>query len=131
MAALNIFKKKLKDAAKENKGSLQEKREEVKADKKERRLGDSHRILRFPHITEKASDLTKGNQYVFKVASDANKIEIRKAVENLYGVKALSVKIINIPRRRRRVGRTLGWRSGYKKAIVGVEKGQKIEIMPR
>jgi len=59
------------------------------------------------------------------------KLEIKKAIEGLYGVDVLSVKVINIPKRRRRLGRITGWRKGYKKAIVKIKKGQKIEIIPR
>jgi len=88
-------------------------------------------ILKFPHITEKASDLAKENQYVFKVFKKANKIQVKKSVEDLYGVDVLDVKIINVPRKKRMIGRISGWRKGYKKAIVKIKKGQKIEIMPR
>lgn len=130
MAALNIFKKKAKkDATKEKK--TKESKEKTITSKKEGYSGNAYRILRFPHITEKATLLSEGNQYVFKVYPDVNKIEVRKAIENLYGVKVISVKIINVPRRRRRLGRAMGWKGGYKKAVVGVEKGKKIEIMPR
>jgi large subunit ribosomal protein L23 len=87
--------------------------------------------LKSPHITEKASDLTKVNQYIFKVFPRANKTEIKKAVENLYGVNVISVKIINIPPKRRTLGRISGWRKGYKKAIVKIKEGQKIELLPR
>ena len=89
------------------------------------------KILKSPHVTEKATDLTKKNQYIFKVYPDANKTEIKKAIENLYGVDVLEVKIISIPRKRRRLGRISGWRKGYKKAIVKIKEGQKIEVMPR
>lgn len=88
-------------------------------------------IIKSPHITEKATDLTKKNQYVFKVEPNANKIEIKKAIEKLYGVDVLSVKIINVPKKRRRLGRISGWRKGYKKAIVRIKEGQKIEVLPK
>lgn len=88
-------------------------------------------MLRAPQITEKATELTKYNQYVFKVGPSANKTEIKKAIKNLYQVDVLWVKIINVPRRQRRFGRTLGWKPGYKKAIVKVKEGQKIEVLPR
>jgi large subunit ribosomal protein L23 len=82
-------------------------------------------------VTEKATDLVKKNQYVFKVWSGVNKTEIKKAIEDLYGVDVISVKIINVPRKRRRLGRIRGWRKGYKKAIVRIKEGQKIEVMPK
>ncbi|OIP74767.1 MAG: 50S ribosomal protein L23 [Parcubacteria group bacterium CG2_30_36_18] len=94
-------------------------------------MGEAYKILRTPHITEKATDLVKKNQYVFKVFPEANKTEIKKAIEDLYGVDVESVKTINIPRKKRRLGRIKGWRKGYKKAIVKIKEGQKIEVMPK
>jgi len=98
---------------------------------KEKKTGESWRILKSPHVTEKATDLTKKNQYVFKVFPRTNKAEIRKAIEGLYGVDVISVKIINIPPKKRRLGKISGWKSGYKKAIIGIKKGQEIEVLPR
>jgi len=90
------------------------------------------RYIVAPHITEKATLLAeKENQYVFKVAPDANKIEIKKAIEELYGVKVEKVRIVKVPKKKRRRGRIEGWRKGYKKAIVEIKEGQKIEILPR
>ena len=88
-------------------------------------------VLESPHIAEKSTDLLEINQYVFKVSDRSNKIEIKKAVQELYGVDVVSVRIINVPRKKRRIGRTQGWRQGYKKAIVKLKKGQEMEIMPR
>jgi len=133
MAILSVFKKK-----KEEKEIEKQKKEEpfVKEPpemklKKEKVSRGAFKILKSPHITEKASDLTKVNQYIFKVFPRANKTEIKKAVENLYGVNVISVKIINIPPKRRTLGRISGWRKGYKKAIVKIKEGQKIELLPR
>jgi len=89
------------------------------------------KILIEPHVTEKTTDLVKKNQYVFEVYPRANKMEIKKAIENLYGIDVLDVKIINVPRKRRRLGRISGWKKGYKKAIVKIKEGQKIEVLPR
>lgn len=88
-------------------------------------------ILVSPHVTEKATNLAEMNKYTFKVAKVTNKIEIKKAVESNYGVEVVGVKIINIPRKRVRLGKTEGWKKGYKKAIVEIKKGQSIEILPR
>lgn len=127
MALLDIFKKKKKIVKKE-----EEKKVEIRSlPKKKKVLNEAWRILKSPHITEKATGLESQNKYVFKVFPRANKIEIKKAVEGLYGVDVVNVRIINIPRRQRRLGRQRGWKEGYKKAIVKVEKGQKIEILPR
>ena len=89
------------------------------------------KILIEPHITEKTTDLEKKNQYVFKVFPKANKTEIKKAIEDLYKVEVLNIKIINVPKKRRRLGRISGWKKGYKKAIVKIKEGQKIEVLPR
>ncbi len=82
-----------------------------------------------PHITEKASVLKDRGVYVFRVAKAANKPAIKKAVEELYKVQVTAVKIINAPSRQRRVGRNLGRRPGYKKTIVKLAAGQKIEFV--
>ena len=88
-------------------------------------------VLKSPHIAEKSAQLAEINQYVFKVYPRANKTEIKKAVEEVYGVNVLKTRIIKIPRKKRRLGKTRGWRKGYKKAIVTIKQGQKIELLPR
>ena len=99
--------------------------------KGERKIDTAYRVLKEPHITEKATDLSKENQYIFKVFPRTNKVDIKKAVSELYGVDVMSVKIIKIPKKKRRLGKIEGWRKGYKKAIVKIRKGQKIEVLPR
>lgn len=94
-------------------------------------LGDAYKVLKSPHVTEKATDLTENDQYAFNVYKRANKKDVKRAVEDVFGVDVVSVNIINIPRKKLRVGRTQGTKPGYKKAIVRVAKGQKIEILPR
>ncbi len=90
-----------------------------------------YRIIRNPHITEKATRLTQINQYVFKVCDNVNKSEIRKAVEDYYGVDVVKVRMIHIPSRTKRRGKGVAIKQGYKKAIVAVAKGQAIEVLPR
>lgn len=89
------------------------------------------RVLQGPQVTEKATDLAKGNQYVFKVFHRASKQEIKRAIEDVYEVDVVSVKIVNIPRKARRLGRIEGWRKSHKKAIIKIKEGQKIEVLPR
>lgn len=89
------------------------------------------KILQKPHITEKATELAKSNQYIFKVSENSNKPEIKKAIEDSYKVKVLSVKIIKIHAKNKSAGRIVGWQKGYKKAIVRIKAGQKIEISPQ
>lgn len=88
-------------------------------------------VLRAPQVTEKATSLQDKGQYVFKVAAISTKPEIKKAIEEVYGVNVLKVRTIKVPRRRRRLGGTTGWKKGYKKAIITLKKGQAIEILPR
>ncbi|MDD5606292.1 MAG: 50S ribosomal protein L23 [Candidatus Pacebacteria bacterium] len=85
-------------------------------------------IIISSHVTEKSTDLSKEDKYVFKVGLEANKSEIKKTIESFYKVKVLGVKIINIPKKRTRVGKNQGWKKGYKKALIQIKKGQKIEI---
>ncbi len=82
----------------------------------------------FPHATEKALSGQKFNQYVFKVSTSANKIMVANEVKRTYNVKVTGVNIINIPRKVRRVGKTVGFKKGYKKAIVTLASGQSIEL---
>jgi large subunit ribosomal protein L23 len=82
-----------------------------------------------PHISEKATYLAEKDQYTFEVDSNFNKSEIKKAVEGIYGVNVLSVNIIKIPSKKRRLGKTEGFRKAFKKAVVKIKEGQKIEIL--
>lgn len=85
-------------------------------------------VLR-PIITEKSTFLKEnGNQYVFEVQRDANKIEIRKAVEKLFKVKVLSVHISVMEGKKKRLGRFSGKRPDWKKAIVKLSPKDKIGI---
>ena|SRR3989344_9235344 len=90
--------------------------------------GTSDSILLSPLATEKAVSGQSLNKYIFKITSSANKIEVAKAVGKNYNVKVVAVNIVNIPRKARRVGKTKGFKSGYKKAIVTLATGQSIEI---
>ena len=81
-------------------------------------------------ITEKAGDLSGLRKYIFIIDKKANKSEAKKAIESIYGVKAETVNIINTKGKAKRLGRSLGRTSAYKKAIVTLKEGQKIDIMP-
>ena len=85
-------------------------------------------IIKGPIITEKSNDLLeKENKYTFKVALDANKVEIKQAIEAIYKVKVLEIATIRVLPKRRRVGKYEGYRSAYKKAIVKLAKDDKID----
>jgi large subunit ribosomal protein L23 len=86
-------------------------------------------VIRRPIITEKSSFLKEaGNQYVFEVQRDANKIEIKKAVEKLFKVKVVSVQVALMQGKERRVGRFSGKKPDWKKAIVKLSPKDKITI---
>jgi len=137
MGLFDFFKKK-PSSAEATEGKKIEKKVEKKMELKpeikrprKKVSGMVYRVLSSVHVTEKATGLEAENKYVFNVLPKANKSEIKKAVENLYGVNVKNVRIINIPRKQRRLGKQKGWRKGYKKAIVRIDKGQRIEVMPR
>jgi len=137
MPLFDVFKKKKEEKKTEKvkakvlpqKKAVEKKPLPPKQDKKI--LGEAYKVLKSPHVTEKASDLVGQNQYVFKIWEGRNKKEVQRAVEDVFGVDVVSVNIVNIPRKKRRIGRTEGIKSGYKKAIVKIRKDQKIEILPR
>lgn len=86
-------------------------------------------LLRKPWMTEKSTTLHGlRNQYTFRVSPQANKSEIKKAIENLFDVKVEKVNVINVPGKIKRIlgrpGRTAGWR----KALVKLREGDEIEI---
>lgn len=86
------------------------------------------RFLSAPHVTEKAINMGQQNKYVFKVNCDANKSEVKKAIAELYGVRVMDVNIVNIPRKKKRVGMREGFKPGFKKAVATLMAGDKIEI---
>ncbi|RJQ36005.1 50S ribosomal protein L23 [Candidatus Parcubacteria bacterium] len=85
-------------------------------------------IVIAPHVTEKASMAGAHNWYTFRVRPQATKIEIRRAVEERYGVSVERVRVLNTLPRRIRLGRTEGTVSGFRKAMVKIAPGQKIEF---
>lgn len=93
-------------------------------------LDRSYQVLRKPHVTEKSSDdMATRNAYHFRVPVDANKVEIRQAVEQIFKVKVVAVNTLrNRPKARRR-----GWIAGqtpsWKKAMVTLAEGQSIDIL--
>ena len=141
MPLFDVFKKKFKEDKSSFRPSPFKKgseKEEKVVEKKplppkqnKKILGEAYKVLKSPHVTEKASDLVGQNQYVFKVWEGSNKKEVKRAVEDVFGVEVVSVRVVNIPKKKIRIGRTEGTKSGYKKAIVKIRKDQKIEILPR
>lgn len=92
--------------------------------------GELADLIRRPLITEKATLLLENNQYVFEVAPKAKKPEIKAAIESLFDVKVTGVSTVNLPRKKRRVGRFEGFRARYKRAIVTLAEGDSITLFP-
>ncbi len=88
----------------------------------------SFRLLRKPHVSEKAAHLAQAGTYVFDVPVDAEKISIKKAVEGLYKVKVTAVRTIRHEGKPVNRGRRAGARQRWKKALVTLAKGQTIDI---
>lgn len=86
------------------------------------------KIISKPIVTEKSAIFESNGKYVFKVLPNTNKIEVKKAVEKIFGTKVSDVNILNTKSKTRKRGRTVGTVSGYKKAIVTLKKGEKIKI---
>ena len=89
--------------------------------------GNAFWILERPQLSEKANMLASGGKYVFRVHPKANKPEVRKAVEKVYDVHVRQVNIINMSGKSRRYGRSVGRTKVWKKAIVTVAPGERIE----
>lgn len=95
---------------------------------KKRVDSDAYKILLHPVITEKATDLTSLNKYIFAVPLTANKSEIKKKVENVYGVTPVKINIIKKEGKNVRYGRTRGRTKSWKKAIITLNSKDKLEI---
>jgi large subunit ribosomal protein L23 len=90
---------------------------------------DIYRIIREPHVAEKANLVKeKYNQITLKVDKRANKIEIKNAVEKIFKKKVLEVNTINMEGKTKRVGKNMGKKSDWKKAIVKLAPGENIEF---
>ncbi|KGQ30364.1 50S ribosomal protein L23 [Gallibacterium anatis] len=88
------------------------------------------KVLKAPHISEKATNNTeKSNTIVFKVALDANKAEIAKAVAELFEVKVDSVRTVVVKGKTKRHGARIGRRSDWKKAYVTLAEGQSLDLV--
>jgi len=88
------------------------------------------KVLLGPHVSEKAAVVADlNNQYVFKVAADATKPEIKKAVEQLFEVTVIGVNTVNVKGKTKRTARGIGRRSGFRKAYVSIAEGQEIDFV--
>ena len=87
-------------------------------------------IIRKPLITEKATLNLENNQYTFEVAPKATKPEIKAAIEALFEVKVTGISTMNPPRKKKRLGRFIGYKPTYKRAVVTLAEGDGIPLFP-
>lgn len=130
-----VLKRKKEPVVKvdENKSStkpvLEESKEMVRNDVVEKKFGKViFGVIKRPHITEKSANFGKQNKYMFIVSSVTNKLLIKQAVEARYGVLVKKVAVLSMPPKKRMRGQQIGWRKGFKKAMVTLKAGQTIEI---
>ena len=92
-------------------------------------MSDLYDIIRRPLVTEKATDKkSTENQVVFEVHPKANRAEIKKAVEKIFEVSVKKVNTLNYPGKKKRMGKSLGRRSAWKKAYVTLKENETIEF---
>jgi len=134
MSILDKFKRKKieRTKAKEEKKLKKEKTkvEVVKKEEKVKARPDSpaFRVLIRPLISEKATNLSAENKYVFIVSKGATKKEIKQSIQDVYGIKPKSVRVINVLGKRRTYGRARGKTVDFKKAIVTLPAGKTIQV---
>jgi len=87
-----------------------------------------YEVVRRPLITEKATLMKDHNRYAFEVVKKANKRQIKEAVELSFKVNVVKVRVMNVPGKMRRIGRRYVMTPSWKKAVVTLEPGQKIEF---
>jgi large subunit ribosomal protein L23 len=92
-------------------------------------MKEAHQVIRRPLVTEKSTQQKENNnQYAFEVDSKANKIEIQSAVERLFKVKVSQVRTCNVLGKVKRLGRKYGKRADWKKAIITLKEGDRIDF---
>ena len=92
-------------------------------------LSNYRDIIKAPVITEKSSNIASNDRkYVFKVDAKANKSQIKDAIEKIFKVKVESVNTVNVHPKKKRVGRYSGMTNKYKKAIVTLVNGNKLDL---
>jgi large subunit ribosomal protein L23 len=91
---------------------------------------NKYEIIKRPIVTERSTQLRElGNKVTFEVDRGANKIAIKKAIEEIFSVKVTDVRTMNVHGKWKRVGRNIGRRSDWKKAIVTLAEGERIELL--
>jgi len=85
-------------------------------------------IIKYPLITDKTTRLLEKNQYTFIVDRSSTKVTIKNTIEYLFDVKVTKVNTCHLPRKEKRVGKYMGWKPQYKKAIVSLAEGNVINL---
>lgn len=85
-------------------------------------------IIKYPIITDKATRLLEKNQYSFVVDRYSDKLTIKASIEYLFSVKVIKINTCRLPRKKKRVGKYIGWKPNYKKAIVTLSEGDVINL---
>jgi large subunit ribosomal protein L23 len=85
-------------------------------------------VIKYPIITDKANRLLENNQYSFVVDRSSDKPTIKTAIEYLFKVKVIKINTCRLPRKQKRVGKYIGWKPQYKKAIVTLSEGDVINL---
>ena len=86
-------------------------------------------LIKFPILTEKTIRLIEENQYCFAVDPNSNKTTLKKAIEELFDVKVISITTAMQPSKKRRVGKYIGKKAKYKKAIVRLDASDSIKLL--
>jgi len=92
------------------------------------KASNAYKVLVKPLVTEKGAHFATEGKYLFEVSADTNKVEIKKAISDVYGVKPTDVNIMNVLGKAKRFGRIKGKRKDWKKAIVTLKKGETINV---
>ena len=85
-------------------------------------------VIKYPIITDKATRLLESNQYSFVVDRYSDKPTIKTAIEYLFNVKVVKINTCRLPRKQKRVGKYIGWKPQYKKAVVTLSEGDVINL---
>ncbi|MFH0857139.1 MAG: 50S ribosomal protein L23 [Candidatus Magasanikbacteria bacterium] len=121
--------KKTEEETQKNEAPVKDTKKKVSEKKATREVkGDAYKILEHTLVSEKTNRYEADGKYTFLVSSEANKVEVKKAIKALYGITPKSVNMINVEGKKKRFGRALGKRKDYKKAIVTVNKGDKLNV---
>jgi large subunit ribosomal protein L23 len=125
-ATVKPANEKKKPAVKAVKKTAKPKKEVAKRKIGKKEENIAHSILLEPVISEKSTEMGVNNKYVFKVTQKASKHEVKSAIEDYYGVQVVKVNTVRIRPKKRIHGRTVGYKKGFKKAIVTLRQGDNI-----